>query len=165
MDSGDVLGHGNEGGTRGTVDAIGGQAAGAGEDTLQSQEEEVEPANIVPNPYVPTQSEIDDHCVDHLPYRSWCKFCIEAFGREDAHVSSESEHTVPIVSMDYMVVSQRGCSSARNGCPRKGESFLKVLVAKDSRSKCVFAHAVPVKGVDGNRYVIDCVVQDCSWLG
>ena len=67
--------------------------------------------------------------------------------------------------MDYMFVSQRGVFERSEWVAQEGERFLKVLVVKDGKSKCVFAHGIPVKGVDSGRYVVDCVVQDCSWLG
>ena len=30
----------------------------------------------VATPYKPTQAEVDDHYLTHLPYRSWCRHCI-----------------------------------------------------------------------------------------
>ena len=45
------------------------------------------------------------------------------------------------------------------------EGGIKILVVKGSKSKAVFAHAVPQKGVDPKRYVVDMIVEDVLWLG
>ena len=37
------------------------------------------------DPVQPTKKQICDHDVTHLPYRSWCKWCVMAKGREDKH--------------------------------------------------------------------------------
>ena len=49
--------------------------------------------------------------------------------------------------------------------PLEGEESLKVLVVRDSKSRSLFAHAVPSKGVDEKRFSVDRVVRDCEWLG
>ena len=54
-------------------------------DELVDAEEETEPRDSLPTPELPSQSEIDDHNVDHCPYRSWCRFCVEGGAREMAH--------------------------------------------------------------------------------
>ena len=44
------------------------------EEIMESGEhEEVEDRRPLPNPDVPTQSEVEEHRVDHIPYRSWCR--------------------------------------------------------------------------------------------
>ena len=43
------------------------------------------PLKVAADTRMPTQKEIDEHCVTHLPHRSWCEVCIKAHGREDAH--------------------------------------------------------------------------------
>ena len=43
----------------------------------------------------------------HCPYRSWCKICVEAQGREDPHPSNhESSEEIPRFSMDYKELSE-----------------------------------------------------------
>ena len=39
-------------------------------------EEDCEPKKIAPDPGMPTQAEVDEHDVDHYPYRSWCEDCV-----------------------------------------------------------------------------------------
>ena len=57
------------------------------EDVIESTEEEVQPRRVQRTPVLPTQSELDEHRIDHLPYRSWCPECVEGFGREMEHQS------------------------------------------------------------------------------
>jgi hypothetical protein len=42
---------------------------------------------------------------------------------------------------------------------------MKVLAAKDSKTKALFAHAVVAKGSDEEGYAITRVVEDIAWLG
>ena len=45
------------------------------------------------------------------------------------------------------------------------QAMAKFLIAKDSRSKAVFAHAVEKKGPGHDGYAVDCLVKDLRWLG
>ena len=56
-------------------------------------EEDCGPKRIVPDPGAPTQSEIDEHNVDHLPYRSWCECCVKgkATGEPPSENSSREQ--------------------------------------------------------------------------
>ena len=40
--------------------------------------EECAPKVVAPDPGQPTQKEIEEHRIDHMPFRSWCENC----GRE-----------------------------------------------------------------------------------
>ena len=42
---------------------------------------------------------------------------------------------------------------------------MKILVIRDSRSKAVFAHVVPQKGLDEKGYAVSALVEDIKWLG
>ena len=33
------------------------------------------------DPRLPTQREVEDHCLTHLPYRNWCPICVKAKGK------------------------------------------------------------------------------------
>ena len=37
------------------------------------------------SPDKPTEKEVDEHYLTHLPYRNWCPVCVAAAGREDQH--------------------------------------------------------------------------------
>ena len=56
----------------------------------------------LPKKRAPTQVEVDEHNVAHLPCRSWCTHCVH--GRGEAHPHHESgdeERDVPELHMDY----------------------------------------------------------------
>eukprot|EP00971_Amphidinium_carterae_P124609 2468408-Amphidinium_carterae.1 len=38
-----------------------------------------------PSPTLPTQQEIDEHKITHLPYREWCKHCVQGKSRSQHH--------------------------------------------------------------------------------
>ena len=141
--------------------------AGQHEELIESHEEEVQPARSIPTPYIPTQAEIDEHVIDHMPYRCWCRHCLNGFGREDAHRTQGHPHRVPTVSFDYMFVTKDDAyeRSEWEALGERDQDYMKVVVIRDSKSKSLFAHAVPRKGVDEQRYVVNCVVDECAWPG
>ena len=47
----------------------------------------------------------------------------------------------------------------------RDEVDVKILIAKDTRGKAVFAHVIPQKGVDADHYSVDVLVKDVLWLG
>ena len=59
------------------------------------------PIKIAKDPRVPTQREVDDHNVIHLPHRSWRPICIKARGREEPHWRGTEKGSKPTVSVDY----------------------------------------------------------------
>ena len=126
-----------------------------------STEEEVQPCKQTRTPIAPTQSELDEHRIDHLPYREWCSDCVEGFGREAPHVSDEAKVSwVPMISTDYLFITKRGAFSKNEYEPLEGEEHLKVIVVYGSKSKSLFSHVVPRKGPDEEGYAVECSVQD-----
>ena len=134
-------------------------------------EEECQPVNSLPTPGRPSQSEIDDHNVTHVPYRSWCSHCVEGRGREMAHTSVDrGDRSVATVAFDYLFMVQFGVyireewqvletdEETRTGA-------LKILVVRDLRSRALSAHGVPFKGVDEKGFSVQCLVDDIAWLG
>ena len=131
-------------------------------------EEECTDRHIAPSPTLPSQSEIEDHRVDHLPYRSWCKPCIMGRAVGDHHKVQDEESTKPVIAFDYLIVSKKGQGEIviRRDEAKEGEEVLaKILVVKDTKSKSIFAHVVPQKGVDSDRYSVSRLTEDILWLG
>ena len=50
-------------------------------------------------PKQPTEQEIIEHNLTHMPYRSWCPICIQGRGRADAHPQRSSNR--PIIQIDF----------------------------------------------------------------
>ena len=53
----------------------------------------------------PTEQEIMEHNLTHMPCRSWCPTCIQGRGRSDAHPQRSSSR--PIIQIDFASISQR----------------------------------------------------------
>ena len=59
----------------------------------------------VPEVYTPTKQEIDEHNISHLPFRSWCRHCVEGRSVERGSNSKYADGgvgCVPCVHFDYM---------------------------------------------------------------
>ena len=125
--------------------------------------EDVQPLETMITPELPSREQIEAHRVDHWPYRSWCKECVEGFGRERDHGHKQSR--VAIISMDYAFVTPKGPIVDEGDEGWDDPSALKLLIVKDSKSGSVFAHAVVQKGIDDKRFAVDMVVRDVLWLG
>ena len=87
----------------------GGDSSNAEGEIVESAEVEVQQQPPTSSPTLPSQSERMEHRITHLPYRSWCDECVEAFGREHSHRSTGvDERVFPLVSVDYMFLSPKG---------------------------------------------------------
>ena len=40
-------------------------------------EEECQPVKVSPSPMMPTAAEVEEHRISHIPFRNWCRECIE----------------------------------------------------------------------------------------
>ena len=156
-------------------DGNGAQEVLAGEDEkieeLEAavEEEESQPLKRLSTPCQPTQSEYDDHSVTHCPYRSWCSHCREGRGQEFGHSAVEKDpRRVPLIAFDYAGISDQGevrqVGSELQFEPGD-ESATRILVIKDDKSQYCFAHVVPCKGVDKDRFTVECIVNDIIWMG
>ena len=79
-----VEGAGRDGGehAEGETSAAGVEAQGGQDEIDGGVGDESVLRKALPSPYMPTISEIRQHKTNHLPYRSWCDECVEAFARE-----------------------------------------------------------------------------------
>ena len=70
-----------------------------------------------------------------------------------------------MISFDSCFISDAGEITAEADFEAAGEGAAKILVARDSKSKSVFAHSVPVKGMDEKGFAVRTLVDDVKWLG
>ena len=143
-------------------------------------EAEVQQNKTAQDPFLPSAAEVEQHRINHMPYRSWCRECVEgkALG-ERRQPRSGHESKIPVVGMDYFYMTQQGFSSrgemsdfsrtpagdaALQTARVKGD-VVKCLVTRCSHTKCIFAHVVPVKGIDEDNHVTQLAVDDIRWLG
>ncbi len=126
--------------------------------------EECAPLRRLPDPGQPSQSEFEDHRINHWPFRSWCPFCVSGRATGERHCKHAcGEKSIPVFSFDYLLVTKNKILIA--GEPTEDEIILKIIVAKDSSSKAIFAHVVDKKGVDEQGYVVQQLTDDIRWLG
>ena len=93
-------------------------------------------------PGQPSKKQIrEHHQASHLPFRSWCKFCVEGRGRHDHHRSGQEvdkfDKQIPCVSLDYCFMGDDRVDAKE--CP--------ILVSFDNNTGSVNAYAVKRKGV------------------
>ncbi|CAE7534917.1 unnamed protein product [Symbiodinium natans] len=116
-----------------------------GHDTVSPQDDEhgdsehaeAQAATTPKSPVLPSDSEVREHCLTHLPFRPWCRHCIRGKAPALAHKEpSNTEYTKPLVAIDYCFLS----SSEGNA------SESPVMVVKSKPDLAVFARLVPSKG-------------------
>ena len=80
--------------------------------------------------------------MDHIPFRSWCPHCVKGRGTGLQHRRTKEEDKVPIFGFDYLF--------GTHAIEDDQSEEVKIIIAKCQYTKCVFAHAVPQKGIDPN---------------
>ena len=121
-----VLGVGDEQSSEGMEQAH--EEKGEILESHEADEEETDPKVTLPTPTMPSRLEVEDHRVDHLPYRAWCEYCNEGRGREFAHAKVTSDRQIPIICFDYMFITRHGVYMRGECCPAPSE--------KAAYSKC-----------------------------
>ena len=97
----------------------------------------------VADPKMPTQAEIDEHNLTHMPYRSWCIHCVRGRAETSGHrrQGPRPEGAVPEVHMDYCFMG------------KKDEEAQPILVARDRDTRMTVSFLVQSKGVVSNYTV------------
>ena len=75
--------------------------------------EDVELCRALPTPILPSQTDIDHHWINHLPFRSWCGTCINGRGRERHHARTHGKRRIPTLNFDYCFISKDGVFSRK----------------------------------------------------
>ena len=76
----------------------------------------------------------------------------------------ESSATPPI-SFDCAFLSDGEKVETQKVYEAAGESTVKLLLVRDDKSKAIFGHVVPNKGIDEKIFAVDSLVEDVTWLG
>ena len=63
--------------------------------------EEAQRAKVLRMESAPNAQEVEDHMATHMPFRSWCPYCVAGKAVSDPHRKNDGRGTVPIVSLDY----------------------------------------------------------------
>ena len=120
---------------------------------LETEEEAREP-RVLRDPGAPTEAEVEKHNITHMPFRSWCPACVEGKARYKPHHTQKdgTEKNIPENVFDYGFLGA------------EGEDTIAVLVARDRRTKMIFAHVVPKKGFT-HEHGAEEMMKDISKLG
>ena len=96
-------------------------------------EVQARPASGLPEvPDPPSAAEYARHCLTHLPYRRWCKWCVMARMRNRAHRSLPPfSRSMPLLCFDYCFVKHAG-----------QDKWLSVLIGKLYPSGAIFCIAL-----------------------
>ena len=75
-------------------------------------------------PCTPPQDEVDKHMLTHLPYRSWCPYCVKgkSHGKHHSRKNTGDKH-IPTIVVDYMYMHESQDASEERGMP--------IMVARD----------------------------------
>ena len=66
-------------------------------------------AKVVRSGYAPTPKEVEEHLVNHLPFRAWCRHCVKGKAKGMPHriKKDKEEEQAPLVSIDYMFMEDK----------------------------------------------------------
>ena len=131
------------------------EEAEQGEESLQLESEvqrkgSVEDKRAVKkmgDPRKPSEAEVAEHELTHIPYRNWCPICVRCKGKDLDHRKAIGE--------------ERGVSEYAFGYCFPGDEFgfkMVVLAGREKVTGMYFATAVPTKGSIG-RFSVDKVVD------
>ena len=104
------------------------------------------------DPKLPSQEEVRQHCLTHMPYRNWCLHCVRGRGKEMEHKKKrdDGEQTIPEYHMDYCFPGDED-----------GQK-LTTLVVVEKETKMKKAAVVPSKGSTGRyaaKMVLDLIAE------
>ena len=90
------------------------------------------------DPRLPSQQEVEEHYLTHVPYRNWCPHCVRGRGKDlDHRRSTDDDRRVREFSFDYCFPGDE-----------KGTK-ITVLVGKERITGMTMACVVPMKGTSG----------------
>ena len=139
------------GDVEGSCEGAGPEEAQGAEESETDSHEEALPKVVARDPGAPTQAEIDEHNVDHIPYRSWCECCVMGRGTGEQHRAGP-ESRVPIIAFDYLFISQaKLVTKSEIDEEEAKKALIKILIVKDTKSKATFAHVVRHKGIEDDE--------------
>ena len=116
---------------------------------------EAKPPEVLRDPGAPTPSEIEEHNVTHLPFRSWCPHCVAGKDQDLPHKKREHqcEKQISEIVFDYRFLGGEDDTET-----------LGVQVARDRWTQMLFAHVVPRKGMV-HEHGAAAMVSDIERLG
>ena len=114
--------------------------------------EEGEQARTMNVGHKPSVEEVNMHNLTHIPFRSWCPFCVAGKAKDNPHNRVEDQEAgVNIIDMDYMFLNsnepdnviaaddEEAEEEPEEEVARSNSDNMPVLVYYDRRHKYIFA--------------------------
>ena len=110
-------------------------------------------------PEAPSQEEIDEHVLTHLPFKSWCQICVACRRNNRPHYKSkDDDRELPLLNVDYCFLQDS-----------EDKDPLVVALSRVRPSRLCMAMPVPRKG--GERHSIrqlagfirEAGLTKCAW--
>ena len=96
---------------------------------------------LVRDPQLPSQTEIDEYNMTHLPFRSWCRHCVRGRAESSPHLWQKPKELVtPELHADYCFLG-------------KAEKTVPIVVLRDRATQMTCSMIVRGKGI-GDGYVV-----------
>ena len=97
----------------------------------------------------PSKEEYDEHMRTHVPFRSWCEFCVKGKAKADPHKRGIQERGIPTIGIDYTFPKSESSKedSKTEKAKDEGERGMPVIVMKIDLDKWTASFVVPQKGV------------------
>ena len=143
------------------------------------EEQEVVKIPIAPAPTKPSDAEVEEHRITHVPYRCWCDECARGRGLGEQRGRHKGRrHEIPRIGVDYWYITSGGMKQRKELDFAEGEegerqlqdaraagTIMKCLIVRCYEFSAVFAHAVPCKGTGEDKYAAELICEDVAWLG
>ena len=111
--------------------------------TSTREEDQIRQPRSPVTPGRPTKKEIEDHCVAHWPFRSWCRHCVMGRAQGSPHYSRGSDSKEfarcgpPTISMDHCFLGSSESDESALGSP--------FLILYDNASEALYCVACSTK--------------------
>ena len=112
---------------------------GGGEDDNKENKDGVQAGFRAPvkmlDPLKPSDREVEQHELTHLPYRNWCWKCVFGRGKEMPHKQDKTEKVMQEIHFDFMLLEPKD----------EGGETIPVIVVRETLTKMTMAAAAPRK--------------------
>ena len=104
----------------------------------------------------PRPEEYEEHMRTHIPYRSWCPFCVMGKAKNTPHrKENKGKREIPLLAYDYMLPKLEE--------HKREDKTLPKLVGIDVDIGWISAYMVHKKGYD--KHALSCLVRDVEQSG
>ncbi len=111
--------------------------------------DDVEIPKMAKDPGQPTARQVGEHKIVHVPYRSWCKWCVLGRGRGIQHRGT-AQSLISLVGLDYFYITKGGLKRREEldyGIDEEGDRAMDEARSKGDIVKCLLVRCLLTKAV------------------